>query len=71
MGWAERSNPMSWRNRTPEQKKEGLRAVAVKEARKLTARESLRKLIAEHRKRRAAAQGANEARQGNKEATAG
>jgi hypothetical protein len=58
MGRAERANPMSWRNRTPEQRVEGLQARANREGRKVLDKMNLQRLIADYRKRRAAAQGA-------------
>jgi hypothetical protein len=71
MGYAERANAKAWRNRTPEQRVEGIRSRIEKNERIARARDAYRAMVTEYRKRRAAAQGVDEARKENREAAAG
>jgi hypothetical protein len=70
MGYAERANAKAWRNRTPEERKEGVRSRMAKNELITKTKDAFRSMVAEQRKRRAAARGITEALRKKREAAA-
>jgi hypothetical protein len=70
MGYAERANAKAWRNRNPEEKAEGIRSRMAKNEHAAKTKDAYRAMVAEYRKRRAAARGVTEALRERKETAA-